>query len=153
MRAPKYPQNSIGSSTEPRNTASTRSIYCNKPEILRVHGVPTVFSRTYVALVPSRGWTLRIPAKNGYPPIFGARTLPYPPRNTILTTGYPGTRFFAAYPAKFLKFFLHISVPQKANFKWRLVCSTVFLPKRGVRTVSMTASIHKPPKIVVSSIT
>ena len=82
----------------------------------------------------ARGWTLRVPAKNGYQPNFGARTLPYPPVNAILTTGYPGTRFFAGYPgtrvpgypAIFLKFLLYTSVPQRMIFKWRIVCSTVF---------------------------
>ena len=101
----------------------------------------------------TRGRTLRVPAKNGCPPIFGARTLHYPPCKAILTTGHPGTRFFAGYPAKGLKYILHISVPQIMNFKWRIVCSTVSMLKRGVRTVSIIDSIHRPPKLAVSGIT
>ena len=52
-----------------------------------------------------RGRTLRVPARNGYPPNFGARTLPYPPGTAILTGtrvhGYPaGTqRVPCRYPA------------------------------------------------------
>ena len=46
--------------------------------------------RGYIA-VATTGWPLRVPATNGYPPIFGGRTLPYPPGIAILTgTRVPG---------------------------------------------------------------
>ena len=33
--------------------------------------------------IVTRRRTLRVPARNGYPPNFGARILPYPPGNEI----------------------------------------------------------------------
>ena len=106
-------------------------------------------------MICTRGRTLRVPAKNEYPPNIGARALPHPPGNAILTTGYPGTHFFAGYPANCLKFFLIISVPQRMKFKWRIVCNTaVFLPKRRVQpSVSMIDSIHKPPELALPCMT
>lgn len=39
-----------------------------------------------------------MPATSGYPPRFGARTLPHPPGNATSTPGYLGTTLFAGYP-------------------------------------------------------
>ena len=43
---------------------------------------------------------------DGYPPNFGAGTLPCPQGTAILATGYPGTRIYAGYrvPGNILMF-------------------------------------------------
>ena len=48
-----------------------------------------VLLRAHALSLNSRGRTLRVPARNGYPPNLGARTLPYPPGNANLTPRYP----------------------------------------------------------------
>ena len=79
-------------------------IFCFLPTRRSISATPELLEPAL-----SRGRTLRVRARNGQPPNFGARTLPYPPGNAILTTGYPGTRFFAVYrvPGHIVEVFSH----------------------------------------------
>ena len=76
------------------------------------------------AEVITRGRTLRIPARHGYPSYFGARGLPYPLGNAISTTGYPGTRFLAGHSGTrhlCKNFFLPTSLPRRMKLEWKVI--------------------------------
>ena len=81
------------------------------------------FCRSWAEVI-TRGRTLRIPARHGYPSYFGARTLPYLPGNAISTTGY---QFFCQVPgyAALLIFFLPASLPRRMKFEWKTVRTSV----------------------------
>lgn len=53
-----------------------------------------------------RGWTLRVPTTNGYPPSFGKRARLYPPDISVMTTGYPGNRISTGCPQIFRRLFV-----------------------------------------------
>lgn len=50
---------------------------------------------------------VRVPVTNGHPSYFGARTLPDPPGNAMLTTGYPGIPGHSVF---FSTFFLCVRI-------------------------------------------
>ena len=110
--------------------------------VFSTHGHPASTSPAHLVSVCARGRTLRIPARDAYPPHFGARGPPYPPGKDNLTPGYPGTRFLAGYPVLFFEFFSRYFSATKNEIL--VEGSTCFcsIPKRRVRKVFIVESMH-----------
>ena len=92
-----------------------------------------------------RGWPLRVPATNGYPPIFGGRTLPYPTGIAILT----GTRLHG-YPDNFGRLSLFQWHNECRYVEWRNMCTTAVRHRNDLLIVqgySFFDGILKPPDL------